>query len=57
MQKFKKVLSYIIDPFQSFGLGNHADKLTKNTNTKKIVVYVLSLLVALVVVYLEYFRG
>lgn len=46
MQKFKKVLSYIIDPFQSFGLGNHADKLTKNTNTKKIVVYVLSLLVA-----------
>lgn len=55
MKIIKDILKFLIYPFRTFGLGKFSDKIVDVTKTRKYIVYILSFIIALMVVFIKYF--
>ena len=55
MRILKKVLSFIISPFSTFGLGKTSDKVVKFISKNQYLIYILSFMISVAIIILYYF--
>jgi len=55
MESIKKILSFILNPFKTFGLGTFSDRVIEYINNNKYIIYILSLLITLTFLFFKYF--
>lgn len=54
MNILKKVFTYILNPFKSFGLGKLSDKVVEYLNNKNVLIYIFSFIISILVVLIKY---
>lgn len=56
MRVFKKIILFILNPFRTFGFGKSSDKIVSETNKRSYIYYIIAFLVAVAIIYLQYFN-
>lgn len=55
MENFKKVISFIFNPFKTFGLGKFSDRVIEVVNNNKYIIYIFSFVITILILFLRYF--
>lgn len=55
MKIFKKIISFIVSPFSTFGLGKTSDKVVKFNNKHPYFIYILSFIISAGIIVFYYF--